>query len=60
MRHMLLLVVLLLVTAANSLIMAYALSPLLEAIFPENAHVNGASVIGAAATFGEHVQLLLL
>jgi hypothetical protein len=39
--------------AASFLIMGYALSPLLQAIFPANAHINGASVVGAAATFGE-------
>jgi hypothetical protein len=41
--------------AGSFLIMAYVLAPLLPAVFPVNTHINGASVVGAAATFGEHL-----
>ncbi|WIA21371.1 hypothetical protein OEZ85_000590 [Tetradesmus obliquus] len=41
------------IQAAGSFkLMAYALSPLLQAIFPEHANLIGASVVGAAGTIG--------
>ncbi|WIA41664.1 hypothetical protein OEZ86_009016 [Tetradesmus obliquus] len=39
-------------TAGSFKLMAYALSPLLQAIFPEHAQLIGASVVGAAGTIG--------
>jgi hypothetical protein len=48
----------LLAMAGSFLIMGYVLAPLLQVVFPVNAHINGASVVGAAATFGERLQAL--